>query len=82
MQNTKKQKCKNIKNTTIQKTLEFQLLVQKLKREQNIKRAKTAKQQKIEEKALALAISHRIFRSFIGILQNIWGVCYFALRTS
>ena len=62
MQNTKKQKCKNIKNTTIQKTLGFQLLVQKRKREQNIKRAKTAKPQKIEEKALALAISHRIFR--------------------
>ena len=44
------------------KTLGFQLLVQKRKREQNIKRAKTAKPQKIEEKALALAISHRIFR--------------------
>ena len=42
MQNTKKQKCKNIKNTTIQKPLGFQLLVQKGKREQNIKRAKTA----------------------------------------
>ena len=80
--NKKSKNEKNIKNTTIQKTLGFQLLVQKCKREQNIKRAKTAKQQKIEEKALALAISHRIFRSFIGILQNIWGVCYFALRTS
>ena len=35
-----------IKNITIQKTLGFQLLVQKCKREQNIKRAKTAKPQK------------------------------------
>ena len=56
MQNTKKQKCKNIKNTTIQKKIGFQLLVQKCKREQNIKRAKIA------EKALAPAILHTIFR--------------------
>ena len=70
MQNTKKQKWKNIKNTTIQKTLEFQLLVQKLKRDQNIERAKNAKPQKIEEKALVPAISHRIFRWFIVILQK------------
>ena len=40
------QKCKNIKNTTIQKTLGFQLLVQKRKREQNIKTAKTAKKRR------------------------------------
>ena len=52
----KYKKYNNKKNTWVS------AISTKRKSEQNIKRAKTAKPQKIEEKTLAPAISHRIFR--------------------
>ena len=58
---------KNIKSIKIHKTLGCHPLVQKNKREQNIKRAKP---QKIEEKAPAPAIFHRTFLGCIGILEK------------
>ena len=56
MQKTKKAKMQKYKKYKIAKTLKCQLLVQKSKRDQNIKRVKTAK------KCTVPSIFHRIFR--------------------
>ena len=80
------QKCKNIKNTTIQKNTWVPAINTKMQKRAKHKKSKNCKTAKNRRKGPCASYFPQnfqmIYRDSTKNKIKIWGVCYFALRTS